>query len=136
MENSSGRYAAAAAAPPAPPPAPRPRAVPWHPPPRPPPPSPGHPQPPGHPLAQSLNPSRQLAYRGSQPSSFLALSFDDPRAVVIQATMNSPASGRASHAGTRSGGRAPATRARYGSHPATGAGSLSTMLYTPGAPPP
>ena len=58
------------------------------------------------------NPSRQLAYRGSQPRSFLALSFEDPRALVIWATTNSPASGRPSQAGTRSGGFAPRTSAR------------------------
>ena len=31
---------------------------------------------PSHPLTQARNPSRQLAYRGSQPSSFLAFSFE------------------------------------------------------------
>jgi hypothetical protein len=31
---------------------------------------------PAQPLTQARNPSRQLAYRGSQPSSFLAFSFE------------------------------------------------------------
>src|SRR6266700_3846004 len=94
------------------------------------PPPPRRPQP----RTQARNPSRQLAYRGTQPSSFLAFWFEDPREVVIWATTNSPASSRPSQAGTRSGGFAPATWARYGSHSATGAGSSSTTLYTPGAP--
>src|SRR6185437_14217357 len=93
-------------------------------------------QPPSPQLTQALNPSRQLANRGSQPSAFLVFTFDDPREVVIWATTNSPASSRPSQAGSRSGGFAPATRARYGSHSATGAGALSTTLYTPGAPRP
>jgi len=67
---------------------------------------------PSHPLTQARNPSRQLAYRGSQPSSFLAFSFEYPRELVIWATTNSPASSRPSQAGTRSGGFAPATSAR------------------------
>ena len=57
-----------------------------------------------------------------------ALSFEDPRTLVIWAMTNSPASGRPSQAGRRRGGFAPATPARYGSHSATGAGSLSTTL--------
>ena len=35
------------------------------------------------PLTQARNPSRQLAYRGTQPSSFLAFWFEDPRELVI-----------------------------------------------------
>ena len=48
--------------------------------------------------------------------------------MVIWATTNGPASSRPSQAGNRNGGFAPATLARYGSHSATGAGSLSTTL--------
>lgn len=65
----------------------------------------------GHP-AQARYPSRQLGYRGSQPSSFRAFSFEDPREAVICSTTNSPASSRPSRAGTRSGGLAPAAGAR------------------------
>ena len=79
-------------------------------------------------LTQARNPSRQLAYRGTQPSSFLAFWFEDPRELVIWATTNSPASSRPSQAGMRIGGLAPATWARYGSHSETGAGSSSTTL--------
>ena len=57
-----------------------------------------------HPLTQARNPSRQLPYRGSQPSSFFVLSFEYPRELVIWATTNSPASSRPIQAGTRSGG--------------------------------
>src|SRR5262249_43282881 len=80
------------------------------------------------PLTQARNPSRQLAYRGSQPSSFLAFWFEDPRELVIWATTNSPASSRPSQAARRGGGLVPAPWARYGSHSATGAGSSSTTL--------
>jgi hypothetical protein len=66
-----------------------------------------------HPLTQARNPSRQLGYRGSQPSSFLAFSFEDPRELVIWATTNSPAGSRPSQAGSRSGGLAPATWAAW-----------------------
>src|SRR5262249_53294632 len=88
------------------------------------------------PLTQARNPSRQLAYRGTQPSSFLAFWFEDPRELVIWATTNSPASSRPSQAGSRSGGLVPATWARYGSHSATGAGSSSTTLGMAGPPTP
>src|SRR6185437_13390472 len=88
-------------------------------------PHPGHPCP-HHPLTQARNPSCQLAYRGFQPSFLRAFSFDGPREVVIWATTNSPVSNRPSQPGTRRGGFAPATSARYGSHSATGAGSSST----------
>ena len=42
---------------------------------------------------------RQLEYRGSQPSSFLAFLFEQPRQLVIWATTNSPASSRPSQTG-------------------------------------
>src|SRR5262249_61437072 len=77
---------------------------------------------------QARTPPRQLAYRGTQPRSFLAFLFEAPRELDIWATTNSPASSRPSQAGRRSGGLAPATWARYGSHSATGAGSSSTTL--------
>jgi hypothetical protein len=69
-----------------------------------------------------------LAYRGSQPSSFLAFSFEDPRQLVIWVTTELSASSRPSQAGICSGGFASKMLARYGSHSATGAGSLSTTL--------
>jgi hypothetical protein len=61
----------------------------------------------------------------------LAFALEKPRPWVITPTAISPASGRASHAGMRRGGLAPTHCARYGSHSLTGAGSSSTMLYTP-----
>ena len=40
---------------------------------------------------------RQLVYRGTQPSSFLAFWFEDPREVVIWATTSFPASSAAAN---------------------------------------
>src|SRR5690606_24867686 len=80
------------------------------------------------------NPSRQLLQRGRQSSSRFAFALDAPRPSVIQRTTTSPASGRASHTGTRRGGFAPTAAARCGSHSATGAGSSSTTLYRPALP--
>ena len=54
---------------------------------------------PSHPLTRARNPSRQLAYRGSKLRSCLAFLFEDPRALVICSTTNSPPSGRPSQAG-------------------------------------
>src|SRR5436309_6264138 len=85
---------------------------------------------PGH-AASSLKPSRHVGYRSSQPSSRLALALENGRPSVMIATPISPASGRTSHLGIRSGRFAPTHAARYGSHSLTGAGSSSPMLNTP-----
>ena len=69
-----------------------------------------------------------LLANGERLDSMFVVSDGDPRELVIWATTNCPASSRPSQAGTRSGGLAPATWARYGSQSATGAGSLSTTL--------
>ena len=62
--------------------------------------------------SSSLKPWRHEGWRGSQPSSALALALEKPRASVIIITAMSPASIRASHRGTRIGGFAPAHAAR------------------------
>ena len=74
------------------------------------------------------NPSRQLGYCGSQPSSRLAFAFDDPadlgherHAVLADERPCEPA-------GTCRGGFAPMTRRAPAATRTTGAGSSSTML--------
>src|SRR5204863_1994772 len=84
--------------------------------------------------ASAASPSRQLEYRGVQPSSRLAFAFEEPRMRVIHETGTSPARIRPTQTGTWRGGFAPIASARYGSHPLAGAGSLSTTLQTPGTP--
>src|SRR5690606_27122405 len=79
-------------------------------------------------------PSRQLEYSGFHPSSRFAFAFDDPRSDVIAATPKPPSIGRPIHTGTLRGGFAPMASARTVTTSRTGAGSSSTMLYTPGAP--
>src|SRR5207248_6723098 len=74
------------------------------------------------------NPSRQLGWRGCQPSSRLALALDAPRMSVIITTPTSPANRRPTTFGTRHGLGAPSLSASAGNQSATGAGSSSTML--------
>src|SRR3954454_9702965 len=76
----------------------------------------------------SRKPSRQLAQRGFQPSSRLALAFEAPRSSVIEITPISPATISPSQRGTCRGGFAPRIFASPGSHTVTGAGSSSTTL--------
>src|SRR5262245_4898679 len=75
-----------------------------------------------------VKPSRQLGYRGCQPSSRLAFVFEAPRTSVIMTVAASPAASRASHRRTRLGGLASNALANTGSHSRTGAGSSSTTL--------
>ena len=58
-------------------------------------------------LSPVAKPSRQLACRGVQASSRLALAFDAPRASVIITVAVSPAKRRPSQRGTRRGAAAP-----------------------------
>src|SRR4029453_9192708 len=74
----------------------------------------------------SGKPVRQLGYIGSQPSSRLAFAFEAPRTSVSHVVAAAPAASRASHLGTRRGGRAFSVRASTGSHSRIGAGSSST----------
>lgn len=76
----------------------------------------------------SRKPCLQLRHSGAQSSSRLAFAFDEPRPSVIHRTATSPAMSRASHFGTRMGGLAPTSSARYGSHSEAEAGSSSVML--------